>query len=458
VTSHVIDSALFRDQFGTEEMRRGFGERHLIQCWLDVEAALARAEARAGVIPEKAAREITEAARVDRLDFGEIKRRIDVMVHPLMPFVTVFAESCPDGSGEYVHWGATTQDIMDTACMLQLREALAIIERQLQDVMEAFAALAERHRDTPMPGRTHGQHAVPITFGFKLAVFLAEFGRHRERLWQLRPRLLVTQLSGAVGTMASLGEKGPAVQQHFAEELGLSAPPIAWHTARDALAEFTFLLGMIGATCAKAANEVIQLQKTEVGEVEELNTEANVGSSTMPQKRNPMMCEIVVSIGRILQQHPAVALDAMVQQHERDMSAWQAEWEFIPEVAILASGALEQTRRIFTHLTVRPERMAANLQLTGGLINAEAVMMALAPHIGRQRAHELVGHAARMSFETGIPFVQALREEPAIAAVLDEEALASLLRPEAYLGESIEAVGRVLAGTGLVQNRSRGGN
>jgi adenylosuccinate lyase len=441
---HVIDSALYRDQFGTAEMRAVFADEALVRRWLDVEVALARVEARLGIIPEDAARGIAETARTGLVDLEEVKRLIDLTGHPLMPLITVFSRACPDGAGEYVHWGATTQDIMDTACVLQLREAYVILSRQMDQVVETLACLARRHRDTPMPGRTHGQQALPITLGFKLAVLVAELDRHRQRLEQLGPRLLVAQLSGAAGTLAALGGLGPAVQREFALELDLQSPPVAWHTARDSFAEWTCLLSMIGATCSKAAGEVIQLQRTEVAELEEPHTEHNIGSSTMPQKRNPMRSEAVVAIGRVLRQHAALSIECMVGQHERDMSAWQAEWEYIPETCVLLSGALEQTRSIYAGLTVRPERMAANLKMTGGLINAEAVMIALAPRVGRQSAHELVGAAARESFERGTSFLECLLARGEVTRVLGEEALSSLLRPESYLGDSAGAVDRVL--------------
>jgi 3-carboxy-cis,cis-muconate cycloisomerase len=444
VNAHIVDSALFRDQFGTVEMREIFCDQQLLQYWLDVEAALARAEGRLGIIPAEAARAIHAAARAENLDLKEVKRQIDRTNHPLMPLIRVFSQACPDGAGEYVHWGATTQDIMDTACVLQLRDALIILDRQLNELIEVLTDLARRYREVPMPGRTHAQHALPVTFGFKLAILLAEFARHRARLRELRPRLLVVQLGGAVGTLASFGELGPAVQQEFARELDLGVPTIAWHSARDAIAEFVCVVAMIGATCAKAANEVIQLQRTEIAEVEEPCTEESVGSSTMPQKRNPMMSESVVALGRILRQHAALAIDCMVQTHERDMSAWQAEWEFVPEATILLSGALAQVHRIYSGLTVRPERMAMNLQRTGGLITAEAVMMALAPHIGRQRAHEVVAVAARESFESGCSFLERLLAQPEIVNTLDEQELRQLLDPYAYLGQSARAADRAL--------------
>ncbi len=444
MNSHVIDSALFRDQFGTPEMRAIFSDIATIQRWLDVEAALARVEARLGVIPEAAARAISEAARVERMDIAELKRGVDQTSHPLVPLINQLARACPDDLGEYVHWGATTQDIMDTAVVLQLRDALRLLERQLDDLLAVLTDLAERHRATPMAGRTHGQHALPITLGFKLAVFIAELVRHRDRLRELRPRLLVVQLSGAVGTLAALGDRGRAVQEALAAELGLGVPPITWHPARDGFVEFTCLAAMIGQTCARAANEVILLQKTEVGELEEPNTEHSVGSSTMPQKRNPMLCEAIVAVGRILAAQPAIAVGSLVHQHERDMSAWQAEWAFIPETAILCSGALGNTHHVLANLTVRPAKMRANLSLTSGLINAEAVMINLAERIGRQRAHSLVRRAARTSFESGRPFAECLSEMPEVLEHLDRGQIEALLQPEAYLGEALAAVDRVL--------------
>jgi len=446
MNAHALDSGLYRNQFGTEEMRSIFSDVRTVQTWLDVEAALARAEARVGLIPPAAAQAITESARVELIDLEVLKREVDLTSHPLMPLITQFAEACPGGWGEYVHWGATTQDIMDTATVVQIREAMAVIDRQVGELLALLAKLAHRHRATPMAGRTHGQHALPITFGFKLGVLIAELLRHRHRLAGLRPRVLVGQLSGATGTLAALGEHGLAVQREFVEELDLAAPAIAWHSSRDSFAEFVCVAAMIGATCAKAASEVILLQKTEVGELEEPNTEQSIGSSTMPQKRNPMVCEAIVAIGRILRQQPALAIDCMVQQHERDMSAWQAEWQFIPETAILLAGALEQTRRVFAGLAVRPDRMAHNLHLTEGLINAEAVMIALAPSIGRQRAHAVVGRAARQSFEERQPFVACLMTEPEVSAHLGADDIERLLKPDAYLGDSIGAVDRLLVG------------
>jgi 3-carboxy-cis,cis-muconate cycloisomerase len=427
-------------------MRAVFDDDALVRRWLDVEVALARAQAGLGLIPGDAAAAIATQASVYEPDLEQLSRGIAETGHPLMPFIEDFARTCPDGSGEYVHWGATTQDIMDTAVVLQLREALGLIEPALELVTGMLRGLALEHRATPMAGRTHGQHALPITLGFKLAVVIDELERHRDRLRDLRPRLLVVQFAGAAGTLASLGADGRAVTEALAGELELGVPTIAWHSARDGFTELVCVAAMVGATCAKLASEVILLQKTEVAELAEPNTEQSVGSSTMPQKRNPMLSEGIVAAGKLLAQQPSLAVGAMVHQHERDMSAWQAEWKFLPDTAILLAGALELTRQVVEGLSVDPAAMLRNLALTDGLINAEAVMMAIAPTVGRQRAHTVVGAASRRSFDEGLPFLDCLLEEPEIAAALDRAAAEALLQPTAYLGEAEAAVDRVLAG------------
>lgn len=443
-SAHILDSAIYRDQFGTAGMRRIFSDRSLVQIWMDVESALARAEAAEGLIPADAAGKITAAADASRIDLLEIKRLTDEMDHPFYPFVKTFASIVPDGAGEYVHWGATTQDIMDTACVIQLRMALEVVEELMRGVKTELIRLAKVHRMTMMPGRTHGQHALPITFGFKIALILDEFMRHEARLQELRPRLLVAQLSGAVGTLASMGGKGFAVQRAIASDLGLGLPRIAWHSARDRIVEFVCVAAMIGVTCAKVAMEVIQLQRTEIGELEEPSRHESVGSSTMPQKRNPMVCEAIVAVGRVLKQQPALALDSAMQQHERDMSAWQAEWEFVPETAILLSAGLGQTQKVLAGLVVNEAAMARNVKLTDGLINAEAVMLALGAHVGRQRAHDLVTEAGRRSLATGRRFRDCLVEDDIIRSAITIDALDTLLDPASYLGEAAAFVDRVI--------------
>jgi adenylosuccinate lyase len=444
VASDVIDSLLFRDLFSSEAMRAVFAEQSLVQHWLDVEAALARAQAELGLIPTAVAEEITAKARVEHFDLQELGREIFATMHPIVPLLGALADLCEGEAGEYVHWGATTQDIMDTGLVLQLREALTILERQLDEVAKATASLADRYRATPMPGRTHGQHAVPITFGLKSAVWLAEVDRHQDRLHQLRPRLLVGQLAGAAGTLASLGTTGLDVQRLLMSALGLDVPLVGWHTARDGLGELGAFLALIAGTAGKIANEVIALQKTEVLELQEPWHDGKVGSSTMPHKRNPMLCESIVGMSKIARGTAAVLLDLTVQEHERDMRAWHAEWKVVPEICLVTSGALELLIVVLQGLEVDPDRMAHNLQATHGLILSERVMMELAPMIGRARAHERIYDLSMRAFAQGIPLPDVLKQDPELSKLLPAKRLAALFEPAEYIGLSTTFVDRVL--------------
>lgn len=438
-------------------MRCVFSDLGLVQSWLDVEAALAVAEATAGIVPQWAADVIERSAHAERLDLDAIAAGIRDAEHPLMSTIWAFAGACGDGAGEYVHWGATTQDIMDTASVLQLRAALDVIDGRLAELMRLVAALTAAERDTVLAGRTHGQHALPTTMGFKTAIWLAELLRHDDRLRELRPRLLVGQLSGAVGSLASFGGQGLRIQEEFCRRLGLAVPTVAWHVARDAFAEYANDLAMLAATCSRIANEVILLQKTEVAEIEEHQSEGKIGSSTMPQKRNPMTAEGAVAAGRLVRRNVATALEGMLGQHERDMAVWQAEWSYLPDVSLTADATIALTINVVRDLHVDRDRMRQNLGLTGGLIMAEAVMLELARHLGRQRAHEIVHRVAMRSFEDRIAFLDALSAEHEITTVLgSRDDIATLLDPHRYLGEVDEAIGRVLAEHGSRAEREDG--
>jgi 3-carboxy-cis,cis-muconate cycloisomerase len=439
--THVIDSVLFRDRYVSAEMRALFGDEALVQRWLDVEAALATVEGRLGLIPADAAAEIARKAKVELLDFPALAEAITAAAHPIIALIRALAAVCDGEAGEYVHWGATTQDIQDTATALQLRDAYAIVERDLGRLGDALEKLTERHRDTPMAGRTHGQHAVPITFGFKTAVWLAEVDRHAERLAESRERVLVGQFSGAVGTMAALGEAGLDVQRLLLDELALGVPVIAWHTARDGIAEFVSLLGLLAGTVGKIASEIVTLQKTEVLEVEEPWQKGRGGSSTMPHKRNPMRSQGIVANTKVVQGQVPIMLGLMGQEHERDMRPWLAERIVVPEACVLAAGALETLAEILEGLEVYPERMRHNLEATRGFILSEQVMMELAPVIGRQRAHDLIYDAA-MAAEEGMSLRDALLAAPELAGRVAE--LESLLDPAAYTGLSAHFADEVL--------------
>lgn len=432
--SHVIDSVLFKDQFGTEKLRKIFSDENLVQKWLDVEAALAKAEGQLGIIPKKAADEICSKARVELMDFVEMKKQIDKTGHPIVPLIRVFESVCEGNAGEYIHWGATTQDIMDTAVILQIKEAYEEININLEQLYENLKQTAVKYKDLIMTGRTHGQHALPITLGFKVAVWVAEVKRNIQRLEECKKRVFIGQFSGAVGTLASLGEKGLEVQKIMLEELGLAVPEITWHTSRDGLAEFISILGIISATAAKIANEVINLMKTEFSELEEPFVMGKVGSSTMPHKRNPMLSENVVSLSRIIRYNVPLAIEAMVGEHERDMRGWQSEWEFIGETCIMTDAVLKICSYIIKDLIVRPDNIEKNMYKLKGLMLSEAVMLKLAEKVGRQEAHEIVYQTCMQAFENGIPLKDALLKNEMVTKNFDVNEIDSVLDPKNYTG------------------------
>jgi 3-carboxy-cis,cis-muconate cycloisomerase len=443
--AHVIDSIFYKDLYGSAAMRAVWDDLNLLQKWLDFEAALARAEAQVGLVPAEAAAEITRQARAELMDTDAIKRGVDKTVHPLVAVIWQLTERCNGDAGRYVHWGATTQDVMDTAIILQIKDAYPLFEHAIDDLIAVLARLAQAHRDTPMAGRTHGQQALPITFGYKVAVWLAEMLRHRARLAECKPRVLIGEFGGAVGTLASVAEHGLEIQRLLMHELELNVPPIAWHTARDHIAEFATTLTLISATLGKIAHEIIDLQKIEFGEVEEPFEMGKVGSSTMPQKRNPMLCEAILTLARLTRQHAATAVDAMFHEHERDWSSFQMEWAFLPELCIMTHGALLLTERVFSGLRVYPQAMLNNLHRSGGLLLAERVMLALGQHIGRQQAHDVIYEAAMTAVEDKVPFSTALKQHPRVKAHLDDAAIDALLDPVQYTGLAALFVDRVLA-------------
>jgi 3-carboxy-cis,cis-muconate cycloisomerase len=441
----LIDSAVFRDIFSTAEMRSVFSDENRVQKYLDFEAALARAQARLGIIPKPAAEEICRHCHAAEIDFGKLKRETERIGYPVLPVVQQLVGLCRDGLGEWCHWGATTQDITDTATVMQIREALVVIERHIDGIIGALAALARKYRDTPMAGRSNLQQAVPITFGYKVATLLAAFARHRERLNELRSRVLVGEFGGAAGTLSSLGGRGLATQAELMKDLKLGVPAIAWHTVRDTIAEVGCFLGLVTGTCGKIALDIKLLMQTEVEEVYEPFHEGRGSSSTMPQKRNPISSVYVTALVSVVRQQVAALLDAMVEDHERATGPWEIEWIVIPEIFCLTAGALAQTEFVLKGLQVDEKKMRANLDLTKGLIVSEAVMMGLGPYLGRQYAHDLVYDICRRVVATGRPLVDLLAENAEIAKHLDRPALEKLCDPANYLGEAGAMVDRVLA-------------
>ena len=440
----VLDSILFRDAFGTAPMRDVFSDRALVARYVEVEVALAKAEARTGVIPQQAADEIAKRANAATLDVDKLREETDLVGYPILPVVHQLVKQCGE-AGRYVHWGATTQDIMDTAVVLQMRDALRIVSDDITALRDILADMARKHRDTAMAGRTHLQQALPITFGYKAAIWLAMFDRHATRLEELKPRVLVGQFAGAAGTLASLGDKGFAVQAALCEELKLGVPVSTWHVARDGFAEVINYLALVTGTLGKIALDIMIMASTEFGEVYEPFVKGRGASSTMPQKRNPISSELMLAASKAVRQHAGLMLDAMVQDFERATGPWHAEWIAIPESFVLTAGALNQARFALGGLIVDDKRMTQNLGMSKGLIVAEAVMMQMAPFTGRQEAHDIVYAACRVVNEKGGTLAEALAVEPAVTAHFDRAAIDRMTDPANYSGLAPQMVDRVLA-------------
>src|SRR5881409_3928433 len=337
-------------------MRQVWSDENRTQKYLDIESALAKVQGRLGLIPQEAADEIVSHCRLDQIDMAKLRQQTERIGYPILGVVSQLNALCRDKLGEYCHWGATTQDITDTATVMQIREALALVDADLAAISAAMADLARRHRDTPMIGRSNLQQAVPVTFGYKMAGLLSAIERHRERLSQLRPRVLVGEFAGAAGTLASLQTGAMETQAGLMEELGLAQPAIAWHTIRDTIAEVGCFLGLVGGTLGKLAMDVKLMMQTEVGEVYEPFAPGRGSSSTMPQKRNPISsCYIHATIS-VVRQHAAALLDAMVADHERSTGPWEIEWIALPEAFCLTAGALNQSKFVAAGLEVDVKR------------------------------------------------------------------------------------------------------
>jgi 3-carboxy-cis,cis-muconate cycloisomerase len=444
----TLDCAVLGDLFGSEEVRRVFDSFALVQAWLDVEKALARAEAEVGVVPVAAADRIEQEARAELYDLDELRTRVAETQHPLVPLVRALAERCGDDGG-YVHWGATTQDVLDTALVLQVRAALEPIRRDLRRSKIAASALALEHRSLPMAGRTHGQHAVPITFGLKAASWADELMRCEQRLDAAAAEVATAQLGGAAGTLASLGDDAAPVRAAFCRLLGLAETDVPWHAARDRVRDLGHALAELGAAGERIAAEVIRLQATETAELAEPFGDASVGSSTMPQKRNPMTSEYLVATARVLRGAVSVLLAGPAHAGERDMGAWAAEWIAVPQALILGGGVVEKLAGIMEGLVVDGDRMRSNLGLTHGAILSEAAMMELARSLGHERAHALVTAVNRGVGVDGRTLAAALVEDDEVSTHLSPKAVERLADPSAYLGLASATAGAVAARAGV---------
>ncbi|MEM7508332.1 MAG: adenylosuccinate lyase family protein [Pseudomonadota bacterium] len=442
----VIGSRIFRDMFAPDQMRALFSDEWVVSRYLDVEGALARVQAADGLIPAEAGHAISATAADMQIDWDRLGARTRIVGFPILPLVEQLSEAVPNGLGQWCHWGATTQDIMDTADVLQIRAALDLIAADLDGVASALAKLAEAHADLPMAGRTHMQHALPITFCYKAATWLSGIDRHRARLVELRPRVEVVSFSGAAGTLASLGEEGGlATQTGLAAELDLAVPPITWHSIRDGMAEVTGFLAMVAASLGKIGFDIALMMQSETGEVLEPFVPGRGASSTMPQKRNPIACEMLIAQAKLVREQHSAMLDAMVQDHERPTGQWQVEWQALPTAFLLTGASLKAAREVLEGLEVRADRMREVLDVTGGLIVAEAVMMQLAPRIGRQVAHDVVYDCCRKTLSGDGAFIDNLVADPAIGGVIPRAELERFVDPANYLGAAPAMVRRLLA-------------
>jgi adenylosuccinate lyase len=446
LTAHPTDSLLYGHLWGTEELRRLFDDQGRVQSWLEILAALAEAQAEVGLVPREAARQIRAHARVELLDLSRVAEQTRATSHSTLGLIRCLRQVLPQTAREWVYWGATVQDLTDTWSALVMREMGEIVARDLRRAEAAALALARHHRDTVMCGRTHGQPGLPITFGFKAAVWVSELRRHQQRLAQTRPRCEVAQLAGALGTMEFWGDRALALLEEFARRLGLATPDVPWLTARDRFAEFLNLLAMVTATLAKIGNEVYELQRAEIGELREPFTPGQVGSITMPHKRNPELSEQIVTLARLVRGQAALGIEAMVHEHERDGRAWKTEWVLLPEACLLTGATLSFAARLLEGLEVDADRMRANLDARGGYLSSEPVMRLLAERVGKHVAQQAVYQAAMAGVERGLDFKTALLADPAIAQHLDEAAIDQLLDPCRALGAAGAFVDRILDG------------
>ena len=441
----AIDSHIYRDVFSTSAMRAVWSDQARIQAYLDVEKALSLVQAKLSVIPENAAQEIGSHCKAEEMDWDKMKSQMEHIGYPVLPVVEQLTALCKDGLGQWCHWGATTQDITDTATVLQIRSALGLVEQDLSAIVGSLEALAAKYRDTPMIGRSNLQQAVPLTFGYKVAVWLAGLQRQQQRLAETKARVLMGEFGGAVGTLASLGDKGLPVQEALMQELGLKQPLIAWHTVRDIVAEVGCFLGLTCGLLDKIATDVKIMMATELAEVQEPDGGGGRGaSSTMPQKRNPISCAYITACSSIVRQHTAALLNAMNADFERATGTWEIEWIVLPEGFCYTAGALAQAKFMLGGLLVHPDNMMRNLKSTDGLVNSEAVMMALGPKMGRGKAHDRLSAVCIAVSQGKGRFIDLLAADPEIAKVFDRPTLEKLIDPTNYLGNSGAMVDRVL--------------
>jgi adenylosuccinate lyase len=429
MATQFMDSCVYGGAWGTPELRAIFEEEARITQWLEILAVLAETEGEFGLVPADMAARVAAGCRAIKPDssfLDEVRQGFEASGHSTQGLIQAVQKRCQGDSGEWLYCGATVQDLADTWMMGALRDARAIYVRDLEEVDTALQRLAKQHRDTVMPGRTHGQQGLPITFGFKVAGWLAEIARHRQRITEIATRMDIGQLCGGVGSLSSLGPRAFEIQARFLSRLGLRAPEISWTSSRDVLAEWCNLMALLTATADRIGHEVYNLQRSEIGEVAEGFVPGTVGSITMPHKRNPELAEHLGTLARVARHNAGMIAESLVHDHERDGRSWKVEWHAVPQIALVAGKALALLRSLVTSLEVDPQRMQSNLDAGSGLVLSEEVMLALMRRVGRQTAHRLVYAAAAVARESRRPLKDVVLESPDIMAHLAVEEVDAL--------------------------------
>src|SRR6056297_194958 len=443
--AHIIDSEFYKNGWGTEEMRAVFSDRKRFQRWLDIEVVLAEVQAELGIIPGEAAEEIAKKADIELIDIDYVKEGLVQTGHSLVPLLRAVQRVCEGSLGEYIHYGPTTQDIEDTGMALEIKDACRIIMRDLCRLEKAILELADQYKNFPMAGRTHNQQGLPITLGLKFANWGAEVRRDIERMKDARKRIFVGMLHGGTGTMAGLGEKAYPTINSVMDKLGLDVPVTGWGSSRDNFAEYQSLLGMIAGTIARIANEIFQLSRSEILELQEPLGEHYVGSSTMPHKRNAETSEFVVAMTRVVMNNSSLGLQGMMAEHERDTRSWRLDWHSIPESSIMTAKALQACTEIMEGLDINEPRITENLDMLHGMLFSEALMFYLGEKIGKQTAHHLIRDAILAANSGDRTFRELLLEDPEIGANITKEELDSVMDYSKHIGKSAEQVEAVIA-------------
>ncbi|MEV4712770.1 adenylosuccinate lyase family protein [Micromonospora sp. NPDC049374] len=442
---HITDSRFYGNRYATAASRRIYCDVCRKQRWLDIEAALAQAQGELGMIPGHVVEGIVSAARLERIDLDAVQEEIERSGHSLVGLLRVFQAACPDGTGEFIHFGATTQDIQDTGQSLEIRDTLDEIDRELGEILGCLVELAEEHADTVAVGRTHARAALPMSFGLKAASWIDEILRHTERLATVRSRVVVAQLFGGAGTMAGFGTEGIGLLERFAARLGLGVPTIGWHVARDRVVEFVTTLAMVAGTLGRVADEIRTIGRPEFGEVTEPWRYGKVGSSTMPHKRNPERCEQVVVMAKLAAAQAGIAYSGMIGDHERDSRALRVEWACVPDVSHYTLAACEITRELVSGLTVNVDRLRENTRVVADQLASERLMLALGAHVGKQTAHERVYELSQQAHDAGGSLRESLDGCADLRRLLPDHEVEVIFDPARYLGASTDLTHRAVA-------------